>query len=339
MKIALTICSNNYLAQALVLSESFLSYNPEYYFVLGIADTRHEQINYSMFDKVEVIFIEELGIEDFSELKLKYNIIELNTCFKPIIIKYLLEKYKQASSICYLDPDILITNKFTCIEDEIRNFNVLLTPHIITPIPDDDCHPKENLFLKYGIFNLGFIYLNRSKETDILIDWWDSRVRKYGFMDSKNGYFTDQLWVNFFPVFFEKIKVSKNLGLNMAVWNLHERFITIEDEKFFINNKYPLIFFHFSGFSPYYNTHLSDIKYDRYNLLNRADLLEICEVYRQKLIRNNYVYFTKIEYGFKNMVAADANEKKNASKSFIAKARIKRVIEKSISKIISIIKD
>ena len=48
------------------------------------------------------------------------------------------------------------------IEKEFKDNEILVVPHINTPIELDGKIPGENLFLKYGIYNLGFIGIHRN---------------------------------------------------------------------------------------------------------------------------------------------------------------------------------
>jgi hypothetical protein len=69
-------------------------------------------------------------------------------------------------------------------------------------------------------------------------------------MESQFGLSTDQKWVSIAPCLFEDIKVSFNLGYNVAAWNSFERKLTwYEDGSILVNSKFPLTFFHFSNFN------------------------------------------------------------------------------------------
>ena len=51
-KSVFTICSNNYLAQAKTLADSFLEFNKGYKFYIFLCDTMRSDIDYSKFDKI-----------------------------------------------------------------------------------------------------------------------------------------------------------------------------------------------------------------------------------------------------------------------------------------------
>ena len=87
MKIAFTICSNNYLAQAKILGDSLLDKNPDYKFVIGLCDEPSESIDYAFFENIEIIPVAKINIYCFAEIVKKYQIVELNTSIKPSFFK------------------------------------------------------------------------------------------------------------------------------------------------------------------------------------------------------------------------------------------------------------
>lgn len=208
MKLAFTICSNNYLAQAKILGDSLLEKNSSYKFVIGLCDELSDDIDYSFFDNIEIIPVSQINIYCFDEIIKKYDIIELNTSIKPSFFKYLINKYENLDTIIYFDPDIQIFNKLILLEKYLEEDDILLTPHILNPIPVDDFQPSEKLFLNYGIYNLGFLALNpKSKNSTDLLDWWEDKTLKIGFNRVSEGLFVDQLWINLAPIFFNNVMI------------------------------------------------------------------------------------------------------------------------------------
>lgn len=240
MKIAFTLCSINYLSQAKVLHDSFIKHNPDYKFIVGLVD-RLENRHYIPGDfQAEFLEVEQIGIPAFEEMAIRYNIIELNTSVKPFYIDYFF-RYRQADIVVYLDPDICVYNRFTIIEEELSKSDIILTPHILTPITDE-YKPAEQHFLNYGLYNLGFIALKRSSIADEFIVWWKERLTYLCVSDICNGLFVDQLWVNLAPVFFEQVNILKHPGLNVAYWNIHERKLTHDEDHYIVNTNFLLLF-------------------------------------------------------------------------------------------------
>lgn len=293
MKIIFTICSNNYLAQAKALGDSVLEHNPKYKFVICLCDKKSSKVDYSVYHSFEIIETHNLGIEKFDQMVSQYDIIELNTSIKPFSFDYLFKRYKDAELVMYFDPDTYVFDKLTSIEEELKDNSILLTPHIYTPIEFDGKNPTENTFTKYGIYNLGFIALKRSENAQQLIDWWKRRLEVNCYISPNDGIFVDQLPMNFTPIFFNNVKVSGNWGLNMAPWNLHERNLTFKDKKYYVNNKYPLVFYHFSNCDPN-NSDLLATYYTRLTFEGHEVLKNAYDDYKRKIINNNYNKLSKV---------------------------------------------
>ena len=188
--------------------------------------------------------------------------------------------------IFYLDPDTFVFNDLKNIESQFESgSNVLLTPHILTPIEIDGKMPKENIFLKYGLFNLGFLGFKNPGLSINLLEWWKERTHQLGFNHPSDGLFVDQLWFNLVPIFFERIKISGHPGLNMAPWNLHERKLIGNNILMFQGHSFPLIFYHFSNFK-YTDPDVLSINYDRYNFNSDEILKSFYKKYYDLLISN-----------------------------------------------------
>lgn len=298
--IAFTICSNNYLAHAKTLGDSYLQFHPDSKFIIGLVDKYTPDLDYSLFAAFEIIPVDLLGIEDFDSLNFKYNIVELNTAVKPSFFHFIFNKYKP-EKLVYLDPDILVQSRLTELETILNEKNIIITPHILVPV-DDDYTPTDYHTLRGGVFNLGFIALSNYNAVKGFINWWDQRVKKYGFADFGRSMFYDQLWINYVPCFYDNFHILKHPGYNAANWNLHERlFSQFADGSFIINQKYPLRFFHFSGYnflkSDIISSHLS-----RFDFNSRPDLAPLFKLYHDRLQENHINLISKLSvYYYPNL--------------------------------------
>src|SRR5450759_2212444 len=223
MTFVFTLCSNNYLAQAIALGNSLLLHNPKYIFKIGLVDKRISQIDYAAIP-FKIVEVESIGITAFVEMFKRYSITELNTAVKPYYFQYFYKTQTPADKFIYLDPDILVYQPFTELEEILEISEIVITPHFTTPINDDKIL-AENDFLNSGLYNLGFLALKRGNESQKLINWWTNRLEKKAYIDFVKGMFTDQIWINFAPLFFENVHILCHPGYNMAYWNMHERYL------------------------------------------------------------------------------------------------------------------
>ena len=223
MKTALcTISANNFLPYGLDCLLSNKEFNDYDYYYL-VADEFDETL-YSEYTKdIKFIRLEEIGIDkrDLVELEFKYNIVEFNTCVKPAFYKYLFSL--GYDNVIYLDPDIESYSKFTFLDDLLTKNNIVLTPHKCTA--KKSTFFKDNDFLNNGIYNLGFIAMHKSEQTNEFLTWWDNALRDSCYVDYSNGMATDQIWANLAPVYFEGVFITKHPGMNLAFWNIDERVV------------------------------------------------------------------------------------------------------------------
>jgi hypothetical protein len=223
---------------------------------------------------------------------MRYNIVELNTAVKPFIAEFLFERDPLVSTVTYFDPDILIYTPLIELETLLQRHNILLTPHFLSTI-HDDAAPSEQGILNVGVYNLGFIAMRRGVEVMRFLEWWKGKLRNKCLVDVAHGLFVDQLWVSFAPLYFENVYVSKHKGLNVAYWNLHERVITGKSGNYSVNNSFPLVFFHFSGYFPTQPDLISKFQ-NRFTFEQRPDLVPLFEEYREKLLANHYTSYRTI---------------------------------------------
>ncbi len=293
-KTIFTICSNNYLAQAKALGDSVIKHNPDYDFIIFLCDKKNSEIDYSVIEPHTIIEAHNIGINKFKQMSEQYNIIELNTSIKPFVFSYLFNNYKDIEYAMYFDPDTYVYDKLNSIEEELNDASILLTPHIYTPIEFDDKTPNENTFTQHGIYNLGFLALKKDKNSLEMLDWWMRRLEVNCYSRSYEGIFVDQLPMNFAPIFFKGVKISKNWGLNVAPWNLHERNLTIKNKNYVINDKYPLIFYHFSNCNPL-DFELLSTYYTRVTFNERSSLKKAYDDYKKEILNNSYNKLSKIK--------------------------------------------
>ncbi len=239
-----SIISSNYFPQALSLVESFRRIYPQENFTLLVLDI--EPIKDQFLPQTQILTPENLGInpEILKGMRRYYDVVELATSLKPFVLRYLLEEGFDTAT--YLDPDILI---FGNIEDGIElcsNSGISLTPHRYSPSPSPEEYGNDLDFLKYGVFNLGYICLNR--DSLIFLKWWSESLIFNCTRYPEDSVFTDQKWIDLVPAYFNYSLIA-NVGFNVAPWNLDERQLSFQGAKIFVNQEKELAFFHFSQIS------------------------------------------------------------------------------------------
>ncbi|NKI67890.1 glycosyl transferase [Collimonas pratensis] len=291
-KAAVTICSINYIAKALVLFESYRQYHPDHDFYVVIVDRKNSDLTIE-HDGLTVIWAEDLSIPNFHQAAFSFDVIEFNTNVKPTALKLLLNSH---DLVVYLDPDIEVFAPLTPVFEGLENASIVLTPHCNTPILDG-CKPDDLEFLKFGTFNLGFVAVSKCDEAFSFLDWWSARCLEHGFYEPQVGLAVDQKWVSLAPSYFPNLKVLHDIGLNLAFWNLHERHLSLKDEKWMVNNEVPLRFIHFSSFNASKPEIIAQ-KQNRFAPGSRPDFESAAKAYAAKLIAAESEKYGGHKYGF-----------------------------------------
>ncbi len=321
MKIAFTICSANYLPFAKALANTLSKHNSDYTFSIVLLD-KLPQTDLSFFAPHPILTITQLQLPQFEEMNSKYNIFELSCALKPFVLEYFIKKYPAAEVVIYFDSDILVFNKLTVCEEALKNHSLVITPHINTPLNEDGHLPSEEIILKAGLYNAGFIAINNSQHSLDFISWWKERLLIKCFNDTQKGLFVDQLWLSYVPIFFPTTCVLKNPGYNVAYWNLNERDLS-GTTTYFINQHSELVFFHFSGYDIHNPEFIS--KYQtRFDFESKSVLLPLFEEYRNRIFENHYAEYKDIQPAFGFVKELVPPKKRVLLKNYLTNKRCKK---------------
>ena len=292
-----TIIAKNYLAFARTLAQSFLNLHPDYRCYVLIVDDFEGYLN-PRDECFEIVRLTDLEISNLPGFCFKYDMKELCTATKAHLLDYLIHE-KGVAKLIYLDPDILVTGSLDGLYEKLDADDIILTPHLDADYPDDDLLPNDGYILRAGQFNLGFIGVNSSGNAQKFLSWWKPKLYRKCVVDLLNGYFVDQKFIDFVPLFFEHVLIEKDLGYNVAYWNLHSRRVRSEKGRWRCNDG-PLYFFHFSGYQPDSNAISSHIPESlaRYTLSNRRDLRNLFAQYKELLVANGYQQAISWPYTF-----------------------------------------
>lgn len=326
-RVVFTICSNNYLAQALTLGESFKKHNENVRFVICLLDKKKNVENIIKDYDIEIIEIEDILKEKVYELSAMYDIVEFNTSVKPSIFKHFLNIENYGSAI-YIDPDIVIFNSLDELFKMQESFDAIVTPHI-TSSTKNTFAPDEMCFIQTGIYNFGFASFTKSSQTLELLDWWEDKLFSGLCLDAPHRHlFTDQLWMNFTPAFVDKCLVLRHPGYNVAPWNLNERHLDFVDNKFVVNGK-PLYFFHFSsmkvennGCLPYSTKLMSEIPY----------LDKIFDIYKERILKNHIQELSQVVCAYETQPLGANNNGTKKKKEKGIKKLVKSLKKKFVKK-------
>jgi hypothetical protein len=241
----------SYLNRARVLFQTLRRFHPDWELVALITDEPPPGFAFDPsqepFDRV--VWARDLGIPDFDSWLFKHDVVEVCTAVKGPFIHQACSS--GADAVIYLDPDTALLASLAPLEAWLEEHDILLTPHLIDPNDDPTAILDNDIStLRTGIYNLGFVAIRTQGEGARFAKWWNDRLLSYCYDDIPSGLFVDQRWCDHVPALFDKVKVVRDPGYNVASWNLSRRKVTVEKSGAITVNGVPLRFWHFTKLGP-----------------------------------------------------------------------------------------
>lgn len=284
--LACTIVARNYLPAAKVLASSYLTHHPRARLVVLVIDALGEELHEPGSHGAEYLTPAGLDLDpdEFARMAAAYTVTELSTALKPWLLRWALQ---QADVALYLDPDIEVYAPLSELPQRTLRHGLVLTPHVLAPMPRDGLRPTEADIMASGVFNLGFIAVARTAVP--FLDFWQERLRTDAISAPAEQLFTDQRWVDNVPALYPHVVVD-DPGWNVAYWNVYQRPLGIGADGTMTADGHRLRFFHFSGYRPekpwLLSTHFADRP--RVLLSEHPALAKLCRGYRDRLIAEGY---------------------------------------------------
>lgn len=240
MVVFTSICAN-YTHKARCLAESVKRHMPDATFVVCLTERSIPQnVPNENFDSI--VLSKDMWEGNFNQYIFKHSIVEASTAVKGQFFRYLYKTYPQEDQFVYLDPDCYVYGDFSELKELLKTRPIVLCPHLLQPGNID----MELSSTAHGVYNLGFLAVNRSQEAVRFINWWADRLYLFCYDDILRGIFTDQKWIDLAPCFFD-VEIFKHRGYDFATWSLLDCGMTKEGNSYFIKGD-PLRFIHFSGY-------------------------------------------------------------------------------------------
>jgi hypothetical protein len=247
-----TLVTRNYAHFAQVLLASCRAAHPEAALFVCYADRPpadwHEAV-----PGTQVVHGDQLGIPDWRTFAFQYTPFELSCALKPHLLRHVVGL--GYDEVVYLDGDMVVYGPLESVFDALHTASIVITPHLLTPLPDDGERPHEQAFLVSGTYNAGFLAVRSDATTGRFLDWWSSMVSRRCFTDLAASLFVDQKWLDLVPGLFGSVHVLRDPGCNAGHWTLSQfRFEPLADtgrtRSGVAVGGAPLVLFHFSRMSP-----------------------------------------------------------------------------------------
>jgi len=248
-----TVAAVNYLPFVLVLARTLHESMPAARLCVLVTDvtpTVLKDIRDQFGPVIEFICCDDLGFEMIEQFRQYYTILEFNSACKVLALDYQI-RVRGEPECFFIDPDMFVLGDFTDLV-RAQNRDIVVTPHITKPYPDDGEFPVNAEMAASGFVNGGFIYVRNSEPSMVILDWLVRQTRYNWFVAPSFGMYADQHWLSMLLFVFEETTgLLRDSTVNIAYWNLHERQLSNVDDTIMVgeNEQQPALLFHFSGFT------------------------------------------------------------------------------------------
>jgi hypothetical protein len=263
----------SYLNRARVLFQTLRRFHPDWELVALITDAAPPRFLLDVEDEPfdRVVWAQDLEIPNFPGWLFTHDVVEACTAVKGPFM-HLACQAGEADAVIYLDPDTALFSSLGPLIEDLQTHDVLLTPHLTDPNWDAEAVADNDLSAsRTGIFNLGFVAVRTTGEGARFAAWWNDRLLNWCYDEMDKGVFVDQRWCDHVPALFDKVKVVRDPGYNVASWNLSTRRVSIDKDGVIRVNGHRLRFWHFTKLGP-----LGDAMTRKYGAAN----FEVYEIWR-----------------------------------------------------------
>jgi hypothetical protein len=241
---ACTVVTRSHLAQARVVATSFVEHHPDLEFVTLLLDDEAHALGAD--EPFRVVRPDDVGI-DRNELRRRgamFGPHGLVSSAKSVLLRHLV---LEAGVAVYLDADSCVYADLSGVLELARRYGVVLAPNLGWPLSASEAgYPLEETFLKYSVFNGGFVAAGERGSG--FLDWWCDRSSRNCVEAPERGYIYSEKWLTIAPAFFEHY-VVRDPGVNVLWWNLFDRDVEWHGSTPSISGG-PLRSFHFMGLDP-----------------------------------------------------------------------------------------
>jgi hypothetical protein len=185
------------------------------------------------FSKLEAAF------PGLQSAKNNRSIIEYFYTCSPAICNYVLSNLEGINEVTYLDADLYFFSNPDPIFAELGNYSVGIIEH------------KFSFFTKrnkvYGKFNVGWITFRNDINGMACLNSWTNNCIEWCYQRLEGEKYADQKYLDYWQRDFVGIYVIKNIGANLAIWNISNYRISLKNNRVYVNEN-ELIFYHFANF-------------------------------------------------------------------------------------------
>lgn len=228
-----------YLAKGLALHESLTRHHPEAeLFVLCLDAEAYEVLSSLRLDRLRLVSHDELADEVM--LAARRNRSEREYCYtcSASFPRWLLRNRPEIDLLAYIDADTCFFSDPEPLFEELGEGSIGIIEHRFPEFWKE--------YEACGIYNSGWACFRRDRNGLSCVEWWHERCVEWCGDRIEGDRFSDQKYLEQWPVRFEGVVVLQHEGANVAPWNVPRYRVHREDGRVLVDDV-PLIFYHFCG--------------------------------------------------------------------------------------------
>ena len=287
-----TIATARMLPQVSVLRDSLLAQGVAELRVLLLEHPARVAKLRAELPELKLLSPSQLGCPRWLQLAFAGEAAELTATLKPALIATLLAE----GNVVYFDPEIEIFSPLTEIEAAVSQSDVVVTPHVSRPLPDDGKTPTMADVLAGGQFNLGFIGVRKSSDSAALLAYWQQLLTEPpGVSDDLEVPSGDGFWAAAVVSLVERLRVLRGDRFHVAAWNLAQRPLKWDGEAVPQAADGALVFMNYAGL---HKTAAPRYPQNRCAMEAGSPLQQLIARYEKRVSASSYQRFTQLPYSF-----------------------------------------
>ncbi|MEO5921635.1 MAG: hypothetical protein ABIQ01_10895 [Pseudolysinimonas sp.] len=239
-----TYFDSGYLSRGLALIESLREHGDDApVWVLALDDAAKRYLDDAALPGVTAITIADIEAAEpaLPPLKSERSRMEYYFTATPLLMRWVIGKQHDPQSVViYLDADLFFFDRPGLVLDALGDGAVGIIEHRYPP-------SREKALLKYGRFNVGWVGIRADERGRACVDWWSASTLAWCFDKPEGGKYADQGYLDSFPRLFDGVVILPSLGMNLAPWNTAGVALSETGGTVVVEERDPLVFFHFHG--------------------------------------------------------------------------------------------
>lgn len=232
----------NYLHRALLFYRSLSKVHSN--FILHIFcfdDVTHKILTKLRLQNVIFYHPEEFENAELLQAKAsKERMYEYFWTINPYMAKRTLSDL-ETDFISLSDCDLYFYQSPEVIFEELKGADVLIQPNNFS-------FQYENDFVTVGYYCTSFQCFRKNENSHTIIDDWYRKCLQWCSSKFEDGKFGEQKYLDDWRIRFDKVREISNIGTNVAPWNIQKYDLSMANDRIVINNKWPLVYYHFHSF-------------------------------------------------------------------------------------------